>query len=90
VSPQELPTSLREADLVNWIREPLDEVVDGRRRILFPPATAIMSTLLSDCQGDLLAQARRPGFARYGRAGSGGGSSPRTCRSAAAQASASG
>jgi hypothetical protein len=60
VPPAGLPASLREAGLANWIREPLDDAVDGRRRIMFPPAVAIMGTPLRDCQGALLAQSRRP------------------------------
>jgi hypothetical protein len=32
VLPHELPASLREAELANWIREPLDDAVDRRRR----------------------------------------------------------
>jgi HD domain len=59
VPPAELPLSLREAGLANWIREPLDDAVDRRRRIMFPPAVAIMGTALRECQGALLAQARR-------------------------------
>lgn len=61
VPPHELPASLREAGLENWIREPLADAVDRRRRIIFPPAVATMGTPLSDCQGALLAQAREPG-----------------------------
>ena len=49
-----LPASLREAGLANWIREPLDDAVDRRRHIMFPPAVAVMGTPLSDCQGALL------------------------------------
>jgi hypothetical protein len=60
VPPEELPASLREAGLANWIREPLDDAVDRRRRILFPPVAAIKGTPLDECQGALLAQARRP------------------------------
>jgi hypothetical protein len=60
VPPAELPASLREAGLANWIREPLDDAIDRRRRIMFPPAVAIMGTPLRDCQGALLAQSRRP------------------------------
>jgi hypothetical protein len=58
VLPHELPASLREAGLTNWIREPLDDAVDRRRRILFPPAAATMGTPASQCQGALLAEAR--------------------------------
>jgi hypothetical protein len=61
VLPLELPASLREAGLENWIREPLDDAVDRRRRIIFPPAVATMGTPLRDCQGTLLAQARDAG-----------------------------
>jgi hypothetical protein len=61
VPPLELPASLREAGLANWIREPLDDAVDRRRRILFPPAVAVMGTPLGDCQGALLAAAHDPG-----------------------------
>jgi hypothetical protein len=61
VPPNELPASLREAGLENWIREPLGDAVDRSRRIIFPPAVATMGTPLSDCQGALLAQAREPG-----------------------------
>jgi hypothetical protein len=60
VPPAELPASLREAGLANWIREPLDDALDRRRRIMVPPAVAIMGTPLRDCQGALLAQSRRP------------------------------
>ncbi|HEU5420570.1 MAG TPA: hypothetical protein VFV41_22980 [Streptosporangiaceae bacterium] len=58
VLPHELPAALREAGLTNWIREPLDDAVDRRRRILFPPAAATMGTPASECQGTLLAEAR--------------------------------
>jgi hypothetical protein len=44
VTPHELPASLREAGLTNWIREPLDDAVDHRRRIIVPPAVATMGT----------------------------------------------
>jgi HD domain len=60
VPPAELPASLREAGLANWIREPLDEAVDRRRRIIVPPAAATMGTPLHGCQGDLMAEARGP------------------------------
>ena len=60
VPPAELPASVREAGLANWIREPLDDAVDRRRRIIVPPAVATMGTALSGCQGALMAQARGP------------------------------
>ena len=60
VLPHELPASLRDAGLTNWIREPLDDAVDRRRRIIMPPAAAVMGTPASACQGALLAEARHP------------------------------
>jgi hypothetical protein len=61
VPPAELPASLREAGLANWIREPLDDAVDRSRRIIVPPAAATMGTPWQGCQGALMAEARRPG-----------------------------
>jgi hypothetical protein len=60
VPPHELPASLRDAGLTNWIREPLDDAVDRRRRIIMPPAAATMGTPASAYQGALLAEARHP------------------------------
>ncbi len=60
VRPHELPASLREAGLDNWVREPLDDAVDMRRRIIMPPAAAVMGTPASAYQGALLAEARNP------------------------------
>ena len=61
VPPAELPASLREAGLANWIREPLDDAVDRTRRVIVPPAAATMGTPLNGCQRALMAEARRPG-----------------------------
>ena len=60
VPPHELPASLREAGLANWIREPLDDAVDRRRRIIMPPAAAVLGTPASAYQGVLIAEARQP------------------------------
>src|ERR1700755_3148796 len=60
VLPHELPASLRDAGLSNWIREPLDDAVDRRRRIIMPPAAAVLGTPASGYQGALLAEARHP------------------------------
>jgi len=60
VMPHELPKSLRDAGLANWIREPLDDAIDRRRRIIMPPAAATMGTPASGYQGALLAEARHP------------------------------
>jgi hypothetical protein len=58
VLPHELPASLREAGLDHWIREPLDDAVDRRRRIIMPPAVAMIGTPARDYQGALLAEAK--------------------------------
>jgi hypothetical protein len=60
VLPHELPAALRDAGLDHWIREPLDDAVDRRRRIIMPPAAAVMGTPASGHQGALLAEARHP------------------------------
>jgi hypothetical protein len=54
--PHELPASLREAGLSNWIREPLDDAVDRRRRIIMPPAAATMGTPASAYHDALVAE----------------------------------
>ncbi len=58
VLPHELPASLRDAGLDHWIREPLDNAVDRRRRIIMPPAVAVLGTPASGYQGALLAEAK--------------------------------
>ena len=58
VLPHELPASLRDAGLGHWIREPLDDAVDRRRRIIMPPAVAVLGTPASGYQGALLAEAK--------------------------------
>jgi HD domain-containing protein len=60
VSPQEPEAPAADAALANWIREPLDDAVDRRRRVIFPPAAAVMGTPMTAYQNMLLAQARRP------------------------------
>jgi|HubBroStandDraft_6_1064221.scaffolds.fasta_scaffold586336_1 hypothetical protein len=60
VPPHELPASLRDAGLANWIREPLDDAVDRRRRIIMPPAAATTGTPASAYQAALLAEGRQP------------------------------
>jgi len=60
VSPHELPASIRDAGLAQWIREPLDDAVDRMRRVIVPPAAARMGTPLSSYQGPLMAESRRP------------------------------
>jgi hypothetical protein len=60
VQPHELPESLRDAGLSNWIREPLDDAVDRRRRIIMPPAAAVVGTPAANYTGALLAESHHP------------------------------
>ena len=60
VLPHELPASLRDAGLANWIREPLDDAVDRRRRIIMPPQAAVAGTPASAYRRTLQAEARHP------------------------------
>ncbi len=60
VLPHELPASLRDPGLANWIREPLDDAVDRRRRIIMPPQAAVAGTLASAYRRTLQAEARHP------------------------------
>ncbi|HEX3785856.1 MAG TPA: HD domain-containing protein [Pseudonocardiaceae bacterium] len=57
----ELPESLRAAGLTNWIREPLAEAVDKRRRLMVPPTLALMGTPAARHRDELTDLARRPG-----------------------------
>jgi hypothetical protein len=59
VPPHELPASLREAGLTNWLREPLTDAVDQRRRVMMPPAIALMGTPAAEYREALPSQARR-------------------------------
>jgi hypothetical protein len=63
-SASEAPPNMRESApepvLATWIREPLDNAVDRRRRVIVPPAAAAMGTPLTGYQKTLLAQAQRP------------------------------
>jgi hypothetical protein len=60
VPPEELPASVREAGLDVWIREPLDDAVDRKRRVIVPPAAATTGTPLSSAAGPLMALSKRP------------------------------
>lgn len=58
--PHELPASLRESGPSTWIREPLDDAVDRRRRIIMPPAAAVMGTPANDYHNELMAEVKHP------------------------------
>jgi hypothetical protein len=57
---EELPASLRESGLVNWLREPLADAVDQRRRIMMPATTALMGTPAAEHRDALSGLAGRP------------------------------
>jgi hypothetical protein len=59
VPPEELPESFRRAGLTNWVREPLIDAVDQRRRVLMPPAIALLGTPAAEHQNTLAELARR-------------------------------
>src|SRR6266568_458085 len=56
---EELPSSLRESGMINWVREPLSEAVDQRIRLMMPSALSIMGTGWYEHRDDLLALAHR-------------------------------
>jgi hypothetical protein len=57
----ELPASLRESGLINWLREPLTEAVDQRRRLMMPPTIGLMGTPAAAHRDTLSDELRRPG-----------------------------
>ncbi len=44
VPAEELPSTVRYIGSVAWVREPLDDAVRGRRRVIAPPSTATIGT----------------------------------------------
>jgi HD domain len=60
VLPHELPPALREPGASTWIREPLDGAVDRRRRLIMPPAAAVMGTPANGYHAALMAEAQHP------------------------------
>ena len=44
VAEQELPSSMRYIGSMAWVREPLDDAVQGRRQVIAPPSTATIGT----------------------------------------------
>jgi len=66
VAAHELPASLRESGLTNWIREPLADAVDKRRRIMMPPTVALMGTPAATHRDDLADELRHGAIAMMG------------------------
>lgn len=62
----ELPASLREAGLTNWVREPLTEAVDQRRLLMMPPTVALMGTPAARYRDDLSDELRHGAVAMMG------------------------
>ncbi|MFF3573969.1 HD domain-containing protein [Nocardia jiangxiensis] len=57
---EELPSSLRESGMINWVREPLDEALDRRIRVMMPSAISVMGTGWYEQRDDLLPLTHRP------------------------------
>ena len=57
----ELPRSIVDAGLTNWLREPLDDAVDRRRRVLLPPPVSTMGTPAHDRRDAIVAETHNPG-----------------------------
>ncbi|HEY4022786.1 MAG TPA: HD domain-containing protein [Pseudonocardiaceae bacterium] len=55
----ELPESIRAAGLTNWFREPLADAIDQRRRLMMPPAIALMGTAAAEYDETATSQTRR-------------------------------
>ena len=60
VSPQELPGSVRSLGSMSWVREPLDDAVGGRRRVIAPPSAATIGTPAHGAKAALRAELGKP------------------------------
>lgn len=60
VLPHQLPAWMQEAGVSNWIREPLDDAVDRRRRIIMPHPAAVMGTPADAYHDALVAEGQHP------------------------------
>jgi len=60
VSPQELPGTVRSLGSMSWVREPLDDAVGGRRRVIAPPSAATIGTPAHGAKAALRAELGKP------------------------------
>jgi hypothetical protein len=60
VSPQELPGTVRSLGSMSWVREPLDDAVGGRRRVIAPPSAATIGTPAHGAKAALRAELAKP------------------------------
>jgi hypothetical protein len=60
VSPQELPAAIRSLGPMSWVREPLDDAVGGRRKVIAPPAVATLGTPAHGAKSALRAELGKP------------------------------
>jgi hypothetical protein len=56
----ELPANLRSIGSMAWVREPLDDAVQGRRQVIAPPAAATLGTPAHGAKASLLPELRTP------------------------------
>jgi hypothetical protein len=60
VSPQDLPGTVRSLGSMSWVREPLDDAVGGRRRVIAPPSAATIGTPAHGAKAALRAELSKP------------------------------
>jgi hypothetical protein len=60
VPAEELPCPVQDIGQMAWVREPLDDAVRGRRRVIAPPAAATMGTPAAGAKPALLAELAKP------------------------------
>jgi hypothetical protein len=60
VPQQELPGSVRSLGSMSWVREPLDDAVGSRRRVIAPPAAATIGTPAHGAKAALRAELGKP------------------------------
>jgi HD domain len=60
VPQQELPGSVRSLGSMSWVREPLDDAVGSRRRVIAPPAAATIGTPAHGAKAALRAELSKP------------------------------
>ncbi|GAA1327549.1 HD domain-containing protein [Pseudonocardia xinjiangensis] len=60
VPAEELPSTVRYIGSMAWVREPLDDAVRGRRRVIAPPSTATIGTPAHGAKAALKAELDQP------------------------------
>jgi hypothetical protein len=60
VPQQDLPGTVRSLGSMSWVREPLDDAVGGRRRVIAPPSAATIGTPAHGAKAALRAELGKP------------------------------